>query len=122
MAEKSPQTSIIGSPQGFFLRSISKPLSDGVGMPWENKFTQESLYWQSKFEPSTSIHLISPRPLYWVETDAPPLPNYQDQVRAFQKAFESKQFHVFRSLEESAAGAAHEKNLQEQAEFLKKWV
>ncbi|EHK46153.1 uncharacterized protein TrAtP1_013272 [Trichoderma atroviride] len=122
MAEKSPQASIIGSPQGFFLRSICKPLSDAAGTPWENKLTLESLYWQSKFEPTTSIHLISPRPLYWVATDAPLLPNYQDQVRAFQKAFEPKQFHGFRSLEESAAGPAYEKNLEEQAEFLKKWV
>lgn len=121
-AEKSPQASIIGNPQGFFLRSIFKPLSDAAGTPWENKLTLESLYWQSKFEPTTSIHLISPRPLYWVATDAPLLPNYQDQVRAFQKAFEPKQFHGFRSLEESAAGPAYEKNLEEQAEFLKKWV
>ncbi|PTB41878.1 hypothetical protein M441DRAFT_79938 [Trichoderma asperellum CBS 433.97] len=77
MAERSPQASIIGSPQGFLLRSIFKPLSDAAGTPWENKLTLESLYWQSKFEPTTSIHLILPRPVYWVATDAPLLPNYQ---------------------------------------------
>ncbi|UKZ82340.1 hypothetical protein TrVFT333_010127 [Trichoderma virens FT-333] len=122
MAERSPLASIIGSPQGFFLWSTFKPISDAAGTPWENKLTLESLYWQSKFEPTASIHRISPRPIYWVATDAPLLPNYQDQVRAYEKAFESKQFRSFRSLEESVVGPAHEKNLQEQADFLKKWV
>ncbi|KAL7931441.1 Alpha/Beta hydrolase protein [Trichoderma chlorosporum] len=122
MAEKSPQASIIGSPQGFFLWSTFKPMSDAVGTPWENKLTLESLYWQSKFEPTASVHRISPRPFYWAAIDAPLLPNYQDQVRVYQKAFEPKQFHSFHSLEESAAGPAYEDNLQEQADFLKKWV
>ncbi|KAL6803116.1 Alpha/Beta hydrolase protein [Trichoderma sp. SZMC 28013] len=122
MAEKSPLDSIIGSPQGFFLWSTFKPLSDAAGTPWENKLTLESLYWQSKFEPTASIHRISPRPIYWVATDAPLLPNYQDQVRAYEKAFEPKQFRGFRSLEESVVGPAHEENLEEQANFLKKWV
>ncbi|KAL6892018.1 alpha/beta-hydrolase [Trichoderma evansii] len=122
MAERCPQANIIGSPQGFFLRSIFKPISDAAGTPWENKLTLESLYWQSKFEPTASVHLISPRPFYWAATDAPLLPNYQSQVRVYEKAFEPKQFHCFRSLEESAAGPAFEKNLVEQMEFLRKWV
>ncbi|KAL7914006.1 Alpha/Beta hydrolase protein [Trichoderma velutinum] len=122
MAETSPLDSIIGSPQGFGLWSAFKPLSDAAGTPWENKLTLESLYWQSKFEPTASIHRISPRPLYWIATDAPLLPNYQDQVRAYEKAFEPKQFSCFRSLEESAFGPLYEKNLEEQADFLKKWV
>lgn len=121
-AKKSPQASIIGSPQGFSLWSAFKAVSDAAGTPWENKLTLESLYWQSKWEPAAAVHLISPRPLFWIATDAPLLPNYQDQVRVFNRAFEPKQFYGFNSLEESVFGPAYEKNLEEQVDFLKAWV
>ena len=121
-AVQSPQASIIGSPQGFFLYSIFKPLSDAAGTPWDNRLTLESLYWQSKWEPTAAVHRISPRPLFWIATDAPLLPNYQAQVRVFERAFEPKRFHGFGSLEESAAGEAFERNLRDQVAFLREWV
>jgi uncharacterized protein len=121
-AVTSPQASIIGSTQGFQLWSMLKPISDAAGTPWENKLTLQSLYWQSKWEPTAGVHLISPRPLFWIAADAPLLPHYQAQVQVFNKAFEPKQFHGFRSLEESTSGEAYEQNLKDQVDFLKKWV
>lgn len=119
-AEISPQASIIGSTQGLMLWNMGKPVSDAAGTPWENKLTLQSLYWQSKFEPMAVVHQISPRPLFWVATDAPLLPHYQSQVQAYQKAAEPKEFHAFKSLEESAFGPAFEDNLKAQVDFLRR--
>ena len=121
-AEASPLASIIGSPQGYLLWSVLKPLSDAAGTPWENKLTLESLYWQSKWEPTAVAHQISPRPLFWTAVDAPLLPYYQSQVRAFEKASEPKEFHALKSLEDSFGGPSLEKNMLAQVDFLKRNV
>lgn len=119
---QNPLASIIGSPQGFGLWKMCKQLSDAAGTLWKNMITLESLYWQSKWEPTASVHLISPRPLFWIATDAPLFPNYQSQMEVYKRALEPKQFRGFRSLEEASSGPLYEDCLREQVDFLKKWV
>jgi hypothetical protein len=105
-AEASPLASIIGSPQGFRLWTVLKPFSDAT----------ESLYWQSKWEPTAVVHQISPRLFFWTAVDALLLPHYQSQVRAFEKAAEPKEFHALKSLEDSFGGPDLEKNMSAQVD------
>jgi pimeloyl-ACP methyl ester carboxylesterase len=121
-AEASPLASIIGSPQGYMLWEGGKPASDAAGTPWENKLTLESLYWQSKFEPTAVINQISPRPFFWTLQDAPLLPHFQSQLAAYEKARQPKEFQAFRSLEEGFGGPAWDKNVAVQLDFLKRYV
>jgi hypothetical protein len=49
-------------------------------------------------------------------------PHYQSQVAAYEKARQPKEFHAYRSLEESFGGPAWDKNVAAQIAFLKRYV
>ena len=68
------------------------------------------------------MHQISPRPFFWTTVDAPLLPYYQSQVRAFEKASEPEQFHALKSLEDSFGGPGLEKNMLAQVDFLNIYI
>jgi uncharacterized protein len=114
---------VIGVPEATIFHDACIERSSRAGSSWPNAVSLQTLWHIQKWEPTSWIHRIAPRPFLYIVAEHDKFIPVARQRAAFEKAGSPKEWvNIDSEHLETYSGAGFDANIPQQIAFLKKWL